>query len=234
MRDLRKLFVFVASLACVLAPTVTAHADPIRVDQISPITDGGRGCCLGEDMAQTFTVGITGILRQVALPLSQPAPGEDYSGGLGIQLRPLLGGAPSDVVLAEMTLSKSELPSAFDPGVRNEFTIFLSGLSIPVAVGEQFAIVLSNLGHNGQNIRWGINSSAAYGRGAPLRRERENNGMEGEQGDVTGSWVPPADTFDFAFFTSVEGTAAATPEPGTVLLLGSGLVWIARRRRRLG
>jgi hypothetical protein len=235
----RFVFVYVTILGFGLVAPATTRADPIRVDQISPPSDGnlaiGFGCCFDADSAQTFTVGITGILRAVALPLSKPGdPFEDFSGQLGIQLRTTLGGIPTDSLLAEMILSKSSLPWATDPGVRTGFTTFFSGLNLPVVVGEQLAIVLTNVGHNGQNIRWALNATGSYTGGAPYQQFRDNTGMEGDRGDVTGPWVPPTccQEFDFAFFTSVEAaaTAAPTPEPGTVLLLGTGVLWLTRRR----
>jgi len=221
-------------LSFVLVATGVANADPIRVDQLSPITGGGLGCCIFEDWAQTFTVGITGILRTVALPLSTPFP-DDFSGQLGIQLRPTLGGIPSDSVLAETILLKSSLPSALNPGVRTEFTTFFSGLNIPIFEGEQLAIVLRNVGHNGQNIRWALNGTGSYTGGAPYHQDREDTSSADDQGPVTGPWLPaPAffpEEFDFSFFTSVEPAAVApTPEPGTMLLLGTGILWLARRR----
>lgn len=238
MRKQRTLLAFATIVSLVLGSPCIARADPIRIDQISPVVGGrGVGCCIDEDWAQTFTVGMTGTLRTLALPLSRPnvSPDDDFSGGLGIQLRSTVGGAPGDLVLAEMILGKSSLPLN-TPEVRFEFTTFMSGLNIPIVAGQQLAIVLSNVGHNGQNIRWAMNEPG-YARGAPFRQPRENTGMTGDRGDVTGPWVAGRETFgdlDFAFFTSVEPAAmpSPTPEPGTALLLGSGLLWIARRARR--
>ena len=219
-----------------LLTTGVANADPIRVDQLSPITGGGQGCCGGADLAQTFTVGITGILRTVALPLSTPdvrGLSDDFSGQLGIQIRPTLAGVPSASVLAETILSKSSLPSVNTPGVRFEFTTLFSGLNIPIVEGTQLAIVLSNVGHNGQNIRWALDGTASYTGGAAYRQAREDTGIDGDQGPVIGPWFADPNPFDFAFFTLVEAPAivAPTPEPGTVLLLGTGILWLARRGR---
>ena len=238
MRKLQDRWVFLTILSVVLVAPGIATADPIRVDQLSPVSgDGiGSGCCAFGDFAQTFTVGVTGILRTVALPLSRPDffPDDDFSGQLGIQLRPTVAGIPSDSVLTEMILSKSSLPALSTPGVRFEFTTFFSGLNIPIVEGEQLAIVLSNVGHAGQNIRWAQNTTASYTGGAPYQQTRENPGIEGDQGPVTGPWLPDTccQDFDFAFFTSVEPAAivAPTPEPGTMLLLGTGILWLARRR----
>jgi hypothetical protein len=141
-------------------------------------------------------------------------------------------GIPSDSVIAEMILPKSSLPSVNAPGVRDEFTTLFSGLSVPIIAGEQLAIVLSNVGHNGQNIRWAANGPSAYAGGAPYLQPREDTGMTGDQGSVTGPWVPaPFADFDSAFVTWVEpASMPSTPEPTAMLLVGTGAFWLVRRR----
>jgi hypothetical protein len=219
-----------------------ARADPILVDQLVPPTGGGGlGCCIDGDYGQTFTVGVTGILRTIGLPLSTPdvrGISGDFSGQLAIQLRPTLGGVPGDSVLAQMIVSKSSLPAGDDHGARFTFTTFFSGLDIPIEQGQQLAIVLTNVGHNGQNIRWVVDGTDSYTRGTPFFQAREDTGLAGDRGDVTAPWVPSTNLndghFDFSFFTSVEPMGAQTPEPGTILLLGTGTVWLARRRAGSG
>src|SRR6185295_17176024 len=114
---------------------------------------------------------------------------DDFSGQLGIQIRPTLAGVPSASVLAETILSKSSLPSVNTPGVRFEFTTLFSGLNIPIVEGTQLAIVLSNVGHNGQNIRWALDGTASYTGGAAYRQAREDTGIDGDQGPVIGPWL---------------------------------------------
>jgi len=218
-----------------MASSGIANADPVRIDQLAPIVNlGGIGCCSFENWAQTFTVGITGVLRTVGLPLSKPglpSDQEDFSGQFAIQLRTTSGGVPTDTVLAETILSKSILPFALSPGVRTEFTTSFTGLNTPVARGEELAIVLSNIGHNGQNIRWALNDQpGTYAGGAAYREPRVFTGLTGDVGDIQGPWTSPVGNFDFAFFTGVEPALSPTPEPGTALLLATGFVWLARRR----
>jgi hypothetical protein len=213
----------------------TSRADPVVLDQLSSSDGGGLGCCLAADFAQTFTVGITGILRTIGLPLHTPPGPDDFSGLLGVQLTRTSAGLPSDTVLAEVTLPKSSLHS----GATVEFTTLLSGLNVSIVSGEQLALVLSNVGHNGQNIGWMTDSKASYVSGAPYQRPRQNNGRTGDQGTITGPWshiVLCCGDFDFSFFTLVEPSVspAPTPEPSTILLFSTailGLVsWYMPRR----
>jgi len=233
MRKGRHGFVLVAVVTLLLFASGIANADPVRIDQLAPIVNGaGLGCCSSENWAQTFTVGITGILRTIGLPLSQPPLPDDFSGQFAIQLRATSGGVPTETILAETILAKSSLPSLSTPGIHFQFTTSFSGLDTPVAAGQQLAIVLSNVGHNGQNISWATNDApGTYSAGTPFRQPREFTGLTGDVGEIVGPWGPVND-FDFAFFTAVE-PVSATPEPGTALLLATGFAWLARRRAAL-
>ena len=110
------------------------------VDQEQLVTDTSRPRAVGggpaseQKIAQTFTVGTTGFITQIRLPISC------NSGELIVEIQRLgADGKPNGVVVGSERIAAGDLPTP-----QTDFkTIFFSP---PLAVrsGEKFAIVLSN------------------------------------------------------------------------------------------
>ena len=103
----------------------------------------------GGQFAQTFTVGVTGVLDQVSLPVFCP------SGNMQIAIRTVSGGSPTNTVLDSVTFSNTSNQGFVD--------IDLGGVA--VTQGEQFAIVASSSTGNG-NCRWIRSTISGYAGGA--------------------------------------------------------------------
>jgi hypothetical protein len=114
-----------------------------------------------QSLAQVFTGGIAGTLTGVVINLSEtgsPAP----TGNLVVSIESVTGSGlsavPSDTVLAQTTLSPSQVTNG-----ANTVT-FTSGVTN--TVGTQYAIVLQDTTDQDGQYLWGGTDSANYQRGS--------------------------------------------------------------------
>jgi hypothetical protein len=208
-------------LAAMLAlPCRPASADPILVDQSFLPARLNLFTWVRDDVvaAQTFTVGVSGYLTRVELLLTN----DSGFGFAMLDLRPTLGGVPVEdgaLALAHALLSvTTNNPSAPTALVAAD----LSGFSIPVARGDVLALVLQ-----GPEANWWGQTNATYDRGELFTRS-PSLGMATFIRPVGNS--PSELPYDLAFRTWVD--AAPVPEPGTLLLVGTGVACVAVRARR--
>jgi hypothetical protein len=167
--------------------------------------------------AQTFTVGITGILSQVDVLVEQNGPFPE----LRLDVRPTVQGLPMEddnAALASVTV-----PLAAIPFPRAFLSFDVSSFGIHVSEGELLAIVLTG------NARWygvapGIGTPIVVEALAPLADDPYPRGAAYFRGP------PGAPTFglpgggslvaDLGFRTFVD----VVPEPTTLMLFGIGVL----------
>jgi PEP-CTERM motif len=232
MRRVR-LLVTLALASTILAAT-PAHADPIVVaDQFfagpTPTDVLELNVSLGFGWAQTFTVGIGGELAAIQVLVSKGAAMPDVTAPLLFDVRQTHGGVPADGNLD--VLASVVVPPAAVSSSPAFLTVDLTAFAIPVAVGDQLAIVLKSFGpliNTHVNYEWfGDGTCPAcgdptYSRGELFFRLSDTNSWDRDAGDA-----------GFRTFVRTEDVAA-TPEPATFLLVGAGLVCATRRRFRPG
>jgi hypothetical protein len=132
----RALVVGVGVLAALaFAPSALAGT----LDQSQPVLGEWAGF-VGDQIhnAQTFTAGTNGLLDQVDVAVSRPAP---ITEPLVVEIRAVVAGVPSGAALASVTVAASTIPNVFIP------TSFISVAFNPAAsvtAGTQDAIVLSS------------------------------------------------------------------------------------------
>jgi hypothetical protein len=222
-----RVFVRLAVIAAVLAAPAQSFATPIVDQSYIPLSgpgEGGTGIGLvisdGQGVAQTFTVGITGLLTALELKLGCcrfGLPEDD----LLVEIRPTLAdGSPGDTTLASITLEPTQLPSLHFAFVH----LALGDEKFFVNEGELLSIVLTTSATVVEG--GGINPYAWGGDGQGLYE----NGMVYTK--VNGQFLETG--WDLGFVTYVD---AEVPEPGLVALMGIGLLAAGRQhhaRRRRG
>lgn len=123
-----------------------------------------------QSVAQTFTVGLAGLLTRVEMTLSQNrgVPTED----LVFDLVTTDGtGAPTTTQIAHVVLPPSAIPPTM-----GLVSVELTSLGISVSVGEVLAIVLStNAPGNAEDYGWRGGISGSYARGASFTHGLERS-----------------------------------------------------------
>lgn len=139
-------------------------------------------------LAQTFTVGITGVLRRVDVEIRRDAGIPD----LLFDIRPTIGGVPVESDAA--ALANVVIPSASIPTDFTFVSVDLSSAQIAVSAGDVLAIVLRAPGAGGAlNYSWQGSAVSGYGAGADFFRVAPSptwNGLFGDLGFQT--FVAPA------------------------------------------
>ena len=167
---------------------------------VPPPFDASQGFGAGNDVAQTFTVGRTGVLTRVEVLLfSFPGIVDD----LVVDVRPTDGnGAPvegngSPPVLASVTVAPAAIPTT------TAFVAFdLSAFNVAVTAGDVLAIVL----------RSGSGGSTTYGRQGGADDPYAGGAGFFRNSSATTAWLEMVDT-DWGFRTFVEPDLCFGSEP---------------------
>ena len=168
-----------------------------------------------QNLAQTFTVGITGTLSEVDVSIERFAFNPP-TGTLFMQIRTTTAGVPAadPSFLIQASVPESALPIAGNYGFV-AFNVLSAGLQ--VTQGEQLAIVL--LAPNFANpVSWIGVQGDPYPAGSSFQEDEPDFG-----------WLPsfPAGDYGFETFVSV-------PEPSTLTMLSvaclAGVACVSRRR----
>jgi hypothetical protein len=177
-----------------------------------------------QTVGQTFTVGVTGLLTSIELGLFA-SEGETDVTTLG--LFNTADGTPAGNSLFSMALAPGDLPSStLQLAFPTVFTAFnVSSGQVFVNAGQVLAIVLTNSGAGQTPVRTPF---TAWQGGCDLN----TGGTYIVSHDHGGTWqIPNGCGADTTFRTFVDPDAAPVPEPASLLLMGTGLAALFRRRR---
>jgi hypothetical protein len=125
-----------------VAPFAAPSFLRVAVDQSQPVADAAAtftfaiGGPSAQVLAQTFTAGASGKLRQVDLPVACDA------GALVLQVRDVTGGVPGTTVLATETYDATTF-APFTPGVATFASLRLAPAPT-LAAGTTYALVVSD------------------------------------------------------------------------------------------
>lgn len=208
-----KLRVTYGVAALVLAVSGTgAHAAPI-LDQSFTVNPVNRGAAVYAliSRAQTFTVGMSGVLSQVDLQLGRAA---GTTADLTVEVRRTSSGLPllgAGDLLGTATVTAAQVGAALFP--TKFVSVDFSGAPIAISTGDVLALVLTSTGPS--YYEWYLwATSDAYAGGSGFYRPS------------SGTFVADGDS---GFRTHV---TQSVPEATSLLLIGTALTGLALRRRR--
>lgn len=172
------------------------------------------GIYINHDTAQTFTVGISGILDSIVLDLNYEDEVPIYD--ITVEIRTTTSGLPDGPASALGSVQ-------FDTSVlTNTFTLYsvdFSSLSIPVSVGNQLAIVLTSEDDNDHDAKWRAASGNPYPGGMAYY-------------DSGAGWETGGKDYDNYFQTYVE--PSVIPAPAALHLVVIGFSYFVLQRRKFG
>ena len=205
----------IASLAVFLSSSVSATVlDQEYADTADRFANIGQDSNFPADpdldIAQTFTVGQTGVLTGVEVFVRRSFT-PTITDPLVFDIRTTVGGSPTEPdsganVLASISAAASSIPT-----VASFVGFDLSGFGISVTAGDVLAIVLQSDGPN-PAYAWGGTEADGYSPGASFRRTVT----------IFPTWMSTGFANDQLFRTFVEPSAAA-PVSTTLPLLMIGL-----------
>ncbi|WP_374681256.1 PEP-CTERM sorting domain-containing protein [Accumulibacter sp.] len=171
----------------------------------------------GPEFAQTFTVGVGGVLAQVDLQLARFG-----STPLVLDIRRTSAGVPNSTILSTLSINPSTVPAIDILNV--PFTsITLGSAEIPVLAGDVLAIALSQQVTGNDFFSW-YSTGDLYSGGSAYFRDNSAQPFQAVGPIVASS------PQDFGFRTYVRTNAV--PEPGALGLAALALALAGRVRRR--
>ncbi len=202
------------------AGTGLANAIPVLDQSYVPSGNQVSGFGQGFEMAQTFTVGLSGALTQVDVQIFIPFRGasEDLYWGL----HRTTTGVPNETSVLDGFIAAASVGS----NTASFSSIDLSAAPFMVTAGDVLAISLGK-GSTTDTFQWtsgpSYSSGAAYGRSSSPAFP----GFE--------TWSPTRFTLDVGFRTFVDSAfVAPIPEPSTWLLIAASLPGLVLWRRKRG
>lgn len=219
-----KKLVIAVGAAMTLAYALPSSAAPVldqSFDAVATGSDSGLSIVSLQSVAQTFTVGTSGLLSGVAVQVSavtlnpsDPPPTAD----LVFDILPTIGRTPSKTPLASGLVPRAQIP----PTMLDVPFVFidLTAFNIFVDIGDMLAIALSHSSAGAYS--WVRGRTQPYSRGAGFVSFPTNT-----------EFRPGGDDLGFQTFVDPDAIVVQVSEPGTIALLGLGLIGIGFARRRM-